>query len=354
MKYRTVIIPAVTAATTVLAVSLWRAHRVPPAVAVTQGEPERTNGTAIHRAAREAKDSDWAKNRSPHPGPGDTAYLDYFAQMVQKDPHFEWKRPIDFYGRVLDERGAPVEGAIAKCEWNDLSAKGTSTAEVASDRNGEFVLARRRGKGLTVKVEKPGYYTQWVGTRINFEYANPHDRNFHIPDPKSPVVFRLRRRGQAEPLRLVEGTYSLPRDGTPVNVELVKGSVCPPETAHLRVECWNSAVDREVSRPYDWRARISAPGGGLIVHRDEFPFEAPTEVYVESDEIDMPRSLGREWRSQVDREYYVRIRDGRYARMGLRLIVGGNHYFRLVSYLNASGSRNLEYDPKARPPPGRD
>jgi hypothetical protein len=211
------------------------------------------------------------------------------------------------------------------------------------------VLARRRGKGLSVKVEKAGYYTQWTGMQFSFEYANPFEPNFHVPDPAAPVVFRLRKKGKAQPVKLVERSFLLPRDGTTVNLDLVTGKVCAPEAVHLRVECWNSREERHPPRPYDWRARISIPGGGLIVHDEEFPFEAPLDGYVEALEIGMPAALDRAWVSQVDRKFVARLRDQTYVRIQLGIRPFGDHFFKIVPHLNPSGSRNLEYDPDAQP-----
>jgi hypothetical protein len=41
--------------------------------------------------------------------------------------------------------------------------------------------------------------------------------------------------------------------------------------------------------------------------------------------------------------FYLKTKDG-YALIELRMVPGGQ-YFRLQSYLNPTGSRNLEYDP---------
>src|SRR5688572_17118562 len=56
-----------------------------------------------------------------HPDP---AYTRYYLEQRRLDRQFDWKQPIDFYGIVIDEKGRPVEGAIADMSWNDLSEKG--------------------------------------------------------------------------------------------------------------------------------------------------------------------------------------------------------------------------------------
>jgi hypothetical protein len=55
-------------------------------------------------------------------------------------------------------------------------------------------------------------------------------------------------------------------------------------------------------------------------------------------------SNARQWSSQVEREYFVKLADNRYARLKLTAFAGARNFFVLESYLNPSGSRNLEYD----------
>ena len=96
---------------------------------------------------------------------------------------------------------------------------------------------------------------------------------------------------------------------------------------------------------YDWRCLISVPNGGLIERKDQFDFEAPTEGYKSSVEIVMSQTA-EDWSPQASREYFVKVADGRYARIKFKMIAGGDHFLELESFLNPSGSRNLEFDPK--------
>jgi hypothetical protein len=70
---------------------------------------------------------------------------------------------------------------------------------------------------------------------------------------------------------------------------------------------------------------------------------------VESHDIDMPSSMPRGWTAHVKRRFFLKLRSGQYARADLEIIARGGHFFRVTSYLNPSGSRNLEYDPDAQP-----
>src|SRR6266481_8469900 len=71
----------------------------------------------------------------------------------------EWRTPIEFYGKVVDEGEAPVPNAQIDFSCNDVSATGTSNYRRTSDGNGLFSISRIRGKLLVVKVVKDGYYT---------------------------------------------------------------------------------------------------------------------------------------------------------------------------------------------------
>jgi len=104
----------------------------------------------------------------------------YIAQSI-KDPDIEWKAPINFWGRVVDENDLPVENAQVKFTWNDLSKAGTSQHFTNSDTQGSFALSNRKGKRLYVEVTKHGYYNFPGSARKDLEYASPWEGNrFHF------------------------------------------------------------------------------------------------------------------------------------------------------------------------------
>lgn len=70
----------------------------------------------------------------------------------------DWRTPIVFYGRVVDENMNPVSDAKIDFGWTDLSPSGSSEMQTASDNNGSFFLSGVKGKVLTVQVAKSGYY----------------------------------------------------------------------------------------------------------------------------------------------------------------------------------------------------
>src|SRR5690606_1960348 len=90
------------------------------------------------------------------PAPGEPGYAEYRHSQRRLDRSFDWRRPRDVYGEVVDEHGEPVSGARIRFSWNDMSEKGSSKAETTSDARGFFSLRKRQGKVMTLSVEKEG------------------------------------------------------------------------------------------------------------------------------------------------------------------------------------------------------
>jgi hypothetical protein len=148
--------------------------------------------------------------------------------------------------------------------------------------------------------------------------------------------------GTTEPLVRAAQSAPVPKDGTPVTVDLMTGRLSP--NGNLRVEAWTEAP--EGGRKFSWRCQVTVPGGGLAERTGQFEFEAPEDGYEESVELGMGQDA-EQWTSDQQRDYFVKLPDGRFARVKFRMIAGGNHYFVMESFLNPTpGSRNLEYNPK--------
>jgi hypothetical protein len=259
----------------------------------------------------------------------------------------EWRTPIAFYGKVVDEKGIAVSNVAVDFSCNDVSVTGTSTYRSKSGANGLFSIKRIKGKLLVVAISKDGYYTSRADND-SFYYAG-QNVNF-VPNPAKPELFHLRKIGLCEPLIHVEASmggkkdFRIKRDGTPVEVSLTSGKVVAQGAGDLRVECWTDDEGHK-GKHYDWRCRISVPRGGMLPYTNEFPFQAPSEGYVDSDEINMPASLDNGWGSNAKRNYFLKLANGNYARLTFEMIAGGDHFFEVESFVNPSGSRNLEFDP---------
>jgi hypothetical protein len=253
--------------------------------------------------------------------------------------------PISFYGKVVDERDNPIEGATVKLNAADKPWQNSSEYDRTSDAEGLFSITGIRGAGLAVFVSKAGYYPT-AESRRGFTYGAPRGKgDGEIPTPDAPAIFVLHKMGETAPL-VHQRAKDFPIDGkgTPVDVNLSIGAQGHSNGEQIRVEVWSDDPTYGARGPYGWKARVSVPGGGLVERKGQFDFEAPNDGYVPAFEISMAPNADR-WRDGFERQFFAKLADGRFARIKLDLATSGL-FFRLESYLNPTlGSQNLEFDP---------
>jgi hypothetical protein len=250
-----------------------------------------------------------------------------------------WQVPIDFYGKVVDENSNPIAGVTIHFRWSEKPTDdGMKAADTQSDAYGLFSLHGSKGRSLTVWFNKDDYYSSHKGQET-FLYALGQD--IYSPDPFNPTIFDLHHKGKAESLIAVKQNYRLPRDGTPVAINLTTGKESPMGTGNIVVQCWTDDQGKSPGQKYDWHCIISIPGGGLVISDREFDFEAPESGYIPSTEINMP-SDRQGWQDDVDLKFFYELADGHYGKMTFSMIAGGNHFCMIDSVLNPSGSPNLQ------------
>ena len=254
------------------------------------------------------------------------------------DPEYEWKMPINFFGRVVDENEQPVPSAKVELSWTDLSQAGSSQAQTTTDAEGFFSLLNRTGRHLEVRVSKDGYYTP-KRQQISFDYAGFWETDYHVPDPNNPVLFHIRKKNQGEALRSGEIRPTMPADGTPMRFDLLNGGRLSPD-GQLEIAAVTN-TEKYPPRIFNWRATILVPGGGLIEHTAEFPFEAPEDGYQPSVGFDMPTNAP-DWKPLIEKSYFIEFGlPPRYGRIQVQ-INGGSQKASVRYWVNPSGSRNLE------------
>lgn len=254
--------------------------------------------------------------------------------------------PITFYGKVVDQYGNPVPHASVSYGLLDKFNESGSVGKSSADGSGHFTISDVRGAVISVSVYKNGYYQIEDLSKGSFSYGYGPDSTTQPPPTKNdPAAFVLHRMGETEPLIVIEKrSFRIPKNGTPVMVDLATGNVS--ETGQLKIEAWTSDPISGGHRFYDWRCRVSVPGGGLTERNEQFEFEAPSEGYREYDEIVM---MGNEpeWEKRFEKDYFLRLPDNTYARIKFSFTSAGDHYSRIETFLNPrSGSRNLEYNPQ--------
>ena len=201
----------------------------------------------------------------------------------EQDRDFEWKTPIEFYDKVLDQDGNPVADATADISWTDMSPDGSSQMQVISDGAGLFSVTGISGKHMTVQVTKDGYLRETSKGRSAFEFAGFWEPTYYEPDPNNPVIFYLKKKGEPAPLVSSEGKFVVTL-GTPSPIPM-------PSTAASPIQI---TVFESNAKTRKWRAYISVEDGRIIPALEEFPFEAPEEGYQSSLDLneESPHSPG--------------------------------------------------------------
>lgn len=263
-----------------------------------------------------------------------------------------FSKPFVFWGKAVDEHGAPVEGAIVDWSANnnpDPHSSGTK-GRTTTDPTGMFSIACT-GVSLSIDVSKEGYYrvptsldNRQIGSTGGFSNAEKLG-NTDMPMGKqsSPTIFKLRKKGElASLIHVTERPVKVPKDGTPVEISLTTGEVVPAGGGGLEMRCWTEDQTTDAQGHYSWVCRASVPGGGLQERDNEYDFEAPPEGYRPVDNIKPPEER---WAPVAERGYFIRTSDGHFARVNLRMRTAGEHFVVIESYFNPQlDSRNLEYD----------
>jgi hypothetical protein len=256
----------------------------------------------------------------------------------------EWQAPIEFYGKVVDENTNPVEAANVQFQWSESPTQDVAKTFITkSDVNGLFSFQGARGRSLDVYVSKEGYYNS-KRDKTGYMYALADD--IFSPSISNPVIFHLRKKGKGESLIHIGGIglhtmrdYLLDANGKPTDVSLFTGQLTPTGRGDLQVEFQAGPPLDNLSSRITRQCQVSVPEGGLIQTSDEFPFLAPEDGYQTSDAWSITAT---NWTETVNQQYYVKLRNGDFGRVNIRVIGASRPFLRLDSYVNPSGSQDLE------------
>jgi hypothetical protein len=253
----------------------------------------------------------------------------------------DWKTPIEFYGRVVDEANNAVSDATVNYSCNDTSLTGTSYYHMQSDANGLFAFKGIQGKLLEVDVSKEGYYS--YDAHGQFFYYAGENHNF-APDQANPVIFRLRKKGEGA--NLIKSDFpafahiaQLKHDGTSVGLDLFEGQQVAGDAGQLKLEFWRDLAEKN-PKIFNWKLQLTIPGGGFVATTEQFPFIAPDNGYTSVLVFDM-QTNNPNWQGNVKANYYLQLPNGKYGRMSFEFLPW-NGVFTIHSLINPSGSRNLE------------
>ena len=120
-------------------------------------------------------------------------------------------RQIDFYGKVIDQHGEPIEGV--KLELRTLGYQSSFVDYVKTGReqikdkftmmtsaDGSFVVEGRKGTSFAIeKMTKEGYVRPERGVKYNFVYSNfsseEQSSMYHSAERSRPVIYEMWKKG---------------------------------------------------------------------------------------------------------------------------------------------------------------
>ncbi len=269
----------------------------------------------------------------------DEAIKVYVARL-RGDNKADWKMPIDFYGKVIDENNRPVAGAKIMWQWNTIdAASGTAYKDTTSDTNGLFSLTNQRGKILGVRVEKEGYYTVDGGQgAVSFEYATPASPMYYEPDSNHPVIFHLHTKG-LNATRLLHWKRDVAlnaKNQKALDLETGKTTEGQPHSLFIEVLTNNSRIGSIA-----WSARVSVIDGSLQTYTEQFPFTAPDGGYQSIIDLNLDTPKPSDMEGFQGAAFYVQTPKG-YGRFEVRMLLG-EHSIEVEGYFNPDPtSRSLE------------
>jgi hypothetical protein len=316
-------------------------------------KPEATYEIATPKPSPQALPENLQKPQQPGATPDLSIYKTdpkwiWWNEQMERDPKFEWKMPINFYGKVVDQSNQPVGGVEIVFQWTDLSDNGTTEQTVLSSDDGRFNLTSVTGKNLgIIRMFKEGYYRVRQGTQANFEYAAFFEPNYHQPDASKPVVYRLRKAGEI-PKELVarETMMGIAPTGQPNYIDLRTTRKSGEAQADIAIRITRLAPKEQ--KRYDWSASIEGVNGaGLIESDDEFMFEAPQDGYKPAYSYNFAEGSPY-WGNTLKRKYYIMAKGGQvYGRLEVEFFPKYQNTAAIaVKFIvNPTGSKNLEYTP---------
>lgn len=256
--------------------------------------------------------------------------------------------PINFYGKVLDSNGVPIQGAKIRFQWTDMSAKGTSEKITESASDGTFSLIGESGKRLGVNVTKSGFH---AGSKSfgSYEYAAFFEWNFHESDETNPIIFQLVKTINAEPLLVREVFNSLTYEQGTYYYDFNQGKLSRQSTGGDALKISITRSQAAQGLPFDWTWTVDGFKATVQPTSDEFPQIAPADAYLPSWKTE-GKANAENFKRQGKVRLYVRTSDDRFAVVDLALShpnareVGPT--LSVKSFLNTTpGSLNLEFDP---------
>lgn len=258
--------------------------------------------------------------------------------------------PIDFWGKVVDQTGAPLSGVRVEYAYTTEHGTGVAVAwsaaehtkrDAVTDNAGLFSVIGARGTYFIVQsLSKDGYVTsnRFPPSGMNYNFSGGTSEAKFVSNQSEPVLFVMLRNDAAESLVHIDVRLKLLGNGTPVRVNL--------KTGHQDINGeLQFTLHRDpavyISGPLKWDVKIEVLGGGVqeMNERNIASYFAPDNGY---------QSSGFVWTREGIKSVYFRTAPGNYGRLRIEIYPddeGDSGRCIIDGYFNPSGSRNLEYTP---------
>jgi len=252
-------------------------------------------------------------------------------------------KPINVYGKVIDQFGQPVVGATVNggtLLMISFEHSGGEAFSTVTDAQGRFSFTGLHGARFGLDIEKAGYK---YDTRL---YVNWWDN--YKPDPDNPWIFHMWKIQGAEPMVHTKFDSRVPYDGQAVAFDILTGQ--KTSSGDLQITLIRNPLQvQRGGTPFDWSVQIQVAGGGLVEASDLYPDEAPEGSYQPTFDFRMAKDAAN-WTQRLTQTYYIHTANGDYGRVNIDLTTDSERPqgtgITIETWLNpVPGDRNLEFDP---------
>jgi len=266
---------------------------------------------------------------------------------------------ILFYGRLVDQSNASVEGAVVDIQITQFNPDmdklfgQVKTVHVQTDATGMFSVEKEKGRSIYVKgVSKAGYeYLMEQNPTTSFQFAEHGVQKPFVADKNAPVVFKLRKKGPTTFL-IVSPSGNRP----PGQLFRTKGTNGLTQPLDLLTwisgpgwkHCATSNADLRIDATFDaeqksWAVTYAVTNGAEgVILSSSMLYEAPETGYVSRTRVivtNLEQGCYLYLKSRTPTVYSRLFFNHRYDNPGdqsLRLYC--------KAWMNPYGERSLEYD----------
>lgn len=282
---------------------------------------------------------------------------------------------ISFYGSLIDQNSnpipdVPIDYAISvQMIYNGVFLNQKSRSSDTTDNQGRFLI---EGVGYNLNInpiEVPGYEFSYTSNpKRGFGYAPPATPDSFTATQANPFVFTLRKKemptyllgrgpnqdkidvGEVLTDNVNESVYLIPSwvdsDGSmgyvPGDEALEPGQVDRKGNKELQIEGSLSAERTQ----YTLEFTPLVPNSGILLS-DQLLYKAPSTGYQNSVRFSLPTDT-----SDLMKYLYIKLDNGKfYGRLDTEFYIDSPDdsdpmaRIHITSWIDPSGSRNLEYDP---------